>query len=847
MKLAKIFSTIALFCAFLLFTHGKIHATTHTISFGGTSFSPNTLSVTTGDTVTWTGAFGFHQIQSTSVPATAATFGPTSNTATSFSYVVTVAGTYNYQCNIHFSMGMTGTFTATAAAASTKAITLSATSVDFGSLRVSTSKNKTFTVNSTGPDAALTISSSPLSVGTNFSNSPTSANRSISVGSSETETITFSPASRGAFSDILTINSDATTTADQVKKVTISGTGINGVYSGLTTVSFDKVRVGNTKQLTYTITNTGDDTLFLATPTVSGTGYSIVTGLASQSIAPNGTGSIVLKFSPTAKQNYLGSLTITAQNNVTVPAISLTGTGTAPVIGVASLYDMGLTLVGGMLSGNLQINNTGDDTLHITGVSILNTLQGPKFTLNSGSGFTILPGANSFVGFTYTSSTESFDAATLVINSDDQAASTKQVSIIAKSGLPKLSVNTKDTIDFGNVRIGGIGNALLTITNLGTYDLTLQISQFSPSQFALAGSVTSIPPQGNTQAGFAFTPTNEGVVTGMAVILTNDQKNPQDTIYFKGVGIKSSLDFPTVVDFHQLNINKTKDTVLTFKNFGSASAKIFSYKLSVPNSGFILLDTLAHTIGAKDSTNTTIKIRFAPTIEQPYNATLSIRTDDGTAPIRIINLSGVGINSKLSTDQTSIDFGVLDSGVSLTKTFTITNNGTAPTTITALTPTGDASFAITPVTLPLQIGPGSKVDVSVTFAPKAAGTFDGVLTITASEGSPISIGLHGKGKVEVVLGSVRSGAEATGMTMTLLPNPNNGSATIKFVLQKPLEIKLELFDATGKLVHSYNRLSINTGEYSLPLASEKFPSGEYYLRAIIGGRVASELKVMIVH
>jgi hypothetical protein len=57
-----------------------------------------------------------HQIQSTSVPSGAANFGPSAvGSEPSFSYTVTVAGQYNYQCNFHFSSGMVGSFTATEA------------------------------------------------------------------------------------------------------------------------------------------------------------------------------------------------------------------------------------------------------------------------------------------------------------------------------------------------------------------------------------------------------------------------------------------------------------------------------------------------------------------------------------------------------------------------------------------------------------------------------------------------------------------------------------------------------------------------------------------------------------
>ena len=94
----------------------QVFATTHTINFAGTSFTPNTLNVAVGDTIVWKGAFGFHVIENThgAIPNGAATFGPSKSTDASLVYVVTVSGHYDYQCNTHVSMGMIGSFTAAA-------------------------------------------------------------------------------------------------------------------------------------------------------------------------------------------------------------------------------------------------------------------------------------------------------------------------------------------------------------------------------------------------------------------------------------------------------------------------------------------------------------------------------------------------------------------------------------------------------------------------------------------------------------------------------------------------------------------------------------------------------------
>jgi plastocyanin len=89
--------------------------TRHIISASGTSFSPNTVTAKVGDTVDFVWGSGTHTTTSTSVPTGAAGWNsPLSSTATTFRYIITTAGSYSYQCNIHVSMGMTGSISVTA-------------------------------------------------------------------------------------------------------------------------------------------------------------------------------------------------------------------------------------------------------------------------------------------------------------------------------------------------------------------------------------------------------------------------------------------------------------------------------------------------------------------------------------------------------------------------------------------------------------------------------------------------------------------------------------------------------------------------------------------------------------
>lgn len=108
-------SSVAIMALLICFFAQKNFAATHVIMFGGglgLVYSPNSLNASVGDTIKWEGDFSVHPLSSTTIPTGAASWHNT--TGTTFTYVITREGTYHYQCDVHFSMGMVGTITVVA-------------------------------------------------------------------------------------------------------------------------------------------------------------------------------------------------------------------------------------------------------------------------------------------------------------------------------------------------------------------------------------------------------------------------------------------------------------------------------------------------------------------------------------------------------------------------------------------------------------------------------------------------------------------------------------------------------------------------------------------------------------
>jgi len=84
-------------------------ATIRNIQVSNFVFTPASVNAFIGDTIKWVWVSGSHTTTSTNIPLTALTWdSPITSTNTTYTYVITKSGTYNYKCTPHEAMGMVG-------------------------------------------------------------------------------------------------------------------------------------------------------------------------------------------------------------------------------------------------------------------------------------------------------------------------------------------------------------------------------------------------------------------------------------------------------------------------------------------------------------------------------------------------------------------------------------------------------------------------------------------------------------------------------------------------------------------------------------------------------------------
>ena len=107
---SHVFRYFTLTCVLAYLSLNLPAQTSFKVAASSFQFSPKDLTITAGDTVIWTNSGGTHNVDGkTSVfPLNPVSFGNDVGSGWTYKFVFNTAGTYDYQCDPHASLGMVG-------------------------------------------------------------------------------------------------------------------------------------------------------------------------------------------------------------------------------------------------------------------------------------------------------------------------------------------------------------------------------------------------------------------------------------------------------------------------------------------------------------------------------------------------------------------------------------------------------------------------------------------------------------------------------------------------------------------------------------------------------------------
>jgi len=233
------------------------------------------------------------------------------------------------------------------------------TSLSFGNVLAGTRHTLSETVTNTG-GSSVTISLAGIS-GTGFSISGITVPVTLSAGQSTSFSVTFTPVSAGSLTGNVTITSNA---SNPTLTIPLSGTGVTPgtLSSNPTSLSFGSVTVGSNQSLSETFTNTGGSSVTISQVGISGAGLSLSGITAPVTLTAGQSANFSVTFTPVSAGSVTGNVTITSNASNPTLTIPLSGTGAAAAgqLGVTpTTLALGSVVVGTSGSASASLTASG--------------------------------------------------------------------------------------------------------------------------------------------------------------------------------------------------------------------------------------------------------------------------------------------------------------------------------------------------------------------------------------------------------------------------------------------------------------------------------------------------------
>jgi len=640
----------------------------HSVLLTNTGTSPVTIdSVTPGGTNP--GDFAI----SNSCPITPSTLqqGPLGNTCpVGVSFTPTAAGARSATITITDSapgsptkITLSGT-----GVAQTKVLAVTPTTLVFGpQVTGTTSAQQNITVTNTGN---FSVNFTNVTVTTNYALA-NECTGTLSPGTTCTIGITFTPTGLTGTKTIagsVTITDNSTVgTPAGTQKVTLSGTGIttaSDILLSQTTVVFDAqtVAVVSPAQLVYYY-NQGNTASTITSGVISGTDaadFSVSSSTcATTSAAAVSADSYCyyrITFKPGAAGTRTATLTITDSDPGSPRKVALSGTGISTAVPEVSFNPASLTFATqaegtSSAAQNINLTNTGQGTLTISGITLTGTGSGSYTQTNNCpiSPATLAAGFSCNIAVTF--SPNAIGTLTADVSVTDNAAGSPHTVLLTGTGkagaLPTVLL-TPASLSFAGTPLNTKVSKPVTVKNTGAAPLTFGATAIGmtgtvPADFSQTNTCngTSVAISGTCTITVSFTPSTLEDQTGAVSIADNAANTPQ-SVPITGSGAEPAVFLsPDALAFGSVTHGTTSAAqTVTVQNYGNAPLTLGTIAVSAQ---YVIS---ANTCGPSGSvlaagSSCTISVEFAPTGTGAINGTLNIPDNAEDSP-QTVALSGTG-------------------------------------------------------------------------------------------------------------------------------------------------------------------------------------------------------------
>lgn len=641
----------------------------------------------------------------------------------------------------------------------------------------------------------------------------------LSTGGAQFRIVTrFSPTDQNTIDDTLLVYYwDGA--QDTVHSIPLAGTGGLGMVSTSdSSKAFDTVLVGNTKDDSLWVYNTGTASMEVRLAFQSGGGaYTALPD--SFAVLAGDSQQVNITFAPLSGGDLPDTLLVMTDTQAGVVrddtlSVALTGTGIAPAIAFQPpTLGFGSVLVGTPDTLTFTISNPGTADLIIGPPSGYNA----EFA-NAGAPSLpdTIPPAGLSSGWTvqFVPIAAGLRVDTLVFTTNIPGQPTVKYAMSGNGVNPDIQVSPT-AYDFGDLPVGTQDTLQIDVGNVGTSDLTIQSVglQIGLTEYTLIQSIapgTIVAPGAQAQPIIIeVSAINPNLTLGDTVVIASDDPDENPVrVPLTAVTVETQIRLTkTSVDFGSLFIGQSAEDTLYIADDGTDTLTFTSVlgnsaDFSVtPSSGDVLAgESLMVVVG------------YAPTGVGVDTSTWRLTTNAQANPQVDVPLTGTAL-SRLGTPAL-VNFGNVSVGESRVAALVLENLSTDTADwipIDNITLSAGFTF-VNSTQFPDTIAAQAAETLMVRFSPTAAGAVAGSATIAYVE--------PGFGADTLAVSLTGTGVASTRTIVRLINYPNpfipESGTTILFGLGRAATVSLTIYDLAGQvLAEPVKAASYDAGEHEI--------------------------------